>query len=94
MLKIIVLGIVVIIVLVGGFLFAILNLHRVDVNLFGYSSSWLLSLVVVSAFSAGVVTSMLVFMPLRFRIARLRGTVSEQENEITSLRKRLGSSVR
>jgi uncharacterized membrane protein YciS (DUF1049 family) len=54
--------------------------------------------VVVSAFSVGVVVAVVIgfaiFLPLRFKVGRLRRAVSDQENEISVLRKRMARDVR
>ena len=94
-----ILGIVLLfIIMVVGIEFAAINSQLVTVNYFLETASWPLSLVVVSAFSVGVVVAVVIgfaiFLPLRFKVGRLRRVISDQENEIGVLRKRMVRDVR
>jgi uncharacterized membrane protein YciS (DUF1049 family) len=94
-----ILGIILLLVIMlVGIEFAAINSQLVTVNYFLGAASWPLSLVVVCAFSVGVVVAIVIgfaiFLPLRFRVGRLKRAVSDQENEISVLRKRMARDVR
>lgn len=86
------------IVLVVGIPFATVNDSVVDVYYFIGSGSWPLSLVLVFAFSLGIlvaaVLSLGVMLPLRWQLSRLKSAVIEQEQEMGALRRRTGRNLR
>ena len=86
------------IVLVVGIPFSAFNSDPVSVYYFLDSSAWPLSLVLVFAFSLGVLVTTLiclsVLLPLRWRLSRLQDAVVEQRNEIGALRKRSDQKLR
>lgn len=77
-----------------GVEFAAVNLEPVTIDYFLGSATWPLAGVLVGAFAVGfVVTAILglvVIWPLRWRVARLRRVVSEQQHEIGALRQNAG----
>ena len=94
-----ILGIVVLLILMLiGIEFSAINSHLVTVNYFLGAATWPLSLVVVCAFSVGVIVAVIVglgiLLPLRFRVGRLKRAVTDQEQEINTLRKRFARSTR
>jgi uncharacterized membrane protein YciS (DUF1049 family) len=89
--------IVALVVLVLGVEFFFVNSTPVTVNYILSSMQSPLSWVVVWAFTAGAVLTVLigffVVMPLRWRIIRLRNTVDSQQQEIGTLLKKSGQDV-
>lgn len=85
---------ILLVVLLLGVEFSTLNANPVPINyLFGKAEPPL-SLVVVCAFTAGVLVTSLVgafvVLPLRWRAARLRQTVAGKDQEINLLAKKAG----
>jgi len=94
-----VIGIVIVLaVLVVGVEFFAVNSHPVTVNYFLGKIDWPLSLVVVCAFSLGVllttIFSFTFLLPLRWRLSRLQQTVSSQGHQLETLRKQPDQGVR
>jgi uncharacterized integral membrane protein len=85
------------IVLVVGVHFSTVNSDPVPVNYFVGTATWPLSLVVVCAFFLGVIVtgivSTCVVLPLRWRVAKLRRSVSSKETELGSLRNKIGQDL-
>ncbi len=86
------------IVLVVGIEFSAINSDPVTVNYFLGTASWPLSLVVVCAFSIGVLVAVMVgfaiLLPLRLKVGKLKRAISDQESEILALHKRQSSGTR
>lgn len=87
-----VIGILIVLaVLVAGVEFFAVNSHPVTVHYFLDKVDWPLSLVVVCAFSLGVLLTVIFtltfLLPLRWRLSRLQHTVSSQEHQLETLRK-------
>ena len=84
-------------VLFVGVEFSTVNSDPVTVNYFLGTISWPLALVVVCAFTVGVVVAViigfLVMLPLRVRVGHLQRAVSDQENQIGSLRKKTRQGI-
>jgi putative membrane protein len=90
--------VILLIVLLVGVEFFAVNSDPVTINYFLGSVEWSLSLVVVVAFSMGVLVTILFsitfLMPLRWRVNQLRQTVSNQEQQINVLRKKPDREIR
>jgi uncharacterized integral membrane protein len=86
-----------VVVLIFGLEFASVNTDQVSVNYVLGSVKQPLALVVVWAFFLGflitVVVSFFIIMPLRWRLNRLKRTVSSQEQEINTLLRKSARSA-
>ncbi|HXH04058.1 MAG TPA: LapA family protein [Candidatus Competibacteraceae bacterium] len=87
-------SIVLLAVLVVGLEFAVVNSEPVAVNYFLGSATLPLALVLVAAFTAGVVVTalislLLIVLPLRWRLGRLQRTLHTQQGELAALRRKL-----
>lgn len=87
-------GAVLLAVLLLGVEFTTLNADPVTVNFLYGSMQQPLSLIVISAFAVGVLLTLFIGMfivfPLRWQLSRLRQTVSDKEQEIKLLAKKVG----
>jgi len=92
--SIISIGVILLAILVVGLELAAVNSDPVTVNYLLGSGYWPLSVVIVCAFTAGVLFSLIIVLPLRLRLQRLRSAVADQANEIETLRKQPGSMSR
>lgn len=96
MIRVIIGFILLAIVLFIGFEFSTINSDPVDVNYFIGSLSVPLSLVMVSAFTVGVLVAILVvigvIMKLRWRVSRLQREVSVRDHELGTLRNQTRSA--
>jgi uncharacterized membrane protein YciS (DUF1049 family) len=86
------------IILLVGVEFSAVNSEPVTVNYVLGTAVLPLSLVVVCAFSLGLlvaaVISLAIILPLRWRLVRLQHTVSSQEQEIGALQRRSDQDIR
>ena len=89
-------AVIVLIVTVAGIEFFFVNAHTVEVNYILGKVSIHLSWVMLFAFCAGVLLTIIVgafvVLPLRWQVARLRHTVDSQEEEINTLAKQVRSA--
>ena len=88
---------VVLIVLVLGTEIFYVNTHPVQFNYVLGSVDWPLSFVILGMFTAGVLLtfliSLLIILPLRWRVNRLRRTVDLRDREIGALLKKSAQGV-
>jgi len=97
--KFILIAAILLVVLVLGVEFSVLNTDEVPVKyLLGQGQIELpLSLVMVCAFAAGVLVTMLVgafvVLPLRWQVVRLRQVVSSKEQELQALARKMEQDV-
>jgi len=97
--KFILIAAILLVVLVLGVEFSVLNTDEVPVKyLLGQGQIELpLSLVMVCAFAAGVLVTMLVgafvVLPLRWQVIRLRQVVSSKEQELQALARKMEQDV-
>ena len=92
--KFVLIAAMLLVVLLLGVEFSTLHTELVTVNYLLGTATLELAWVVVGAFAAGVLITALVGMfvvvPLRWQVARLRQVVSNREQEISTLTRKLG----
>ncbi len=92
--KFVLIAAMLLVVLLLGVEFSTLHTELVTVNYLLGTATLELAWVVVGAFAAGVLITALVGMfvvvPLRWQVARLRQVVSNREQEISTLARKLG----
>jgi uncharacterized membrane protein YciS (DUF1049 family) len=85
-------GAIIAVVMIVGIDFFFLNSHMVRVNYLLGNQELPLAWVLVSAFAAGaiitVLVSLVIVVPLRWRVSRLKKVVHNQDQEINTLVKR------
>lgn len=85
-------GIIIVIVMIVGIDFFFVNSHMVKVDYLLGNQEIPLAWLLVSAFATGaiitVLVSLLIVVPLRWRLSRLKKMVSHQDQEINTLAKR------
>ena len=96
--KVILIAAILLVVLVLGVEFSALNSNPVTVNYLMGTAIMPFSLLVVCAFTAGVVLTgfvgMFVVLPLRWQVARLRQVASSKDREINLLSNKVGRDAR
>ena len=92
--KFIAVVLVLLVILLLGVEFSILHADVVNVDYLLGKTQLPLSLVVVGAFAAGAlvtaVIGMFVVLPLRWKVARLRQAITNKDQEITLLMRKVG----
>ena len=92
--KFILIAAILLVILLLGVEFSILNADSVTVDYLLDKTALPLSLVVVCAFAAGALVTALigafVVLPLRWQVARLRQLVSNKDQEISTLVRKAG----
>lgn len=85
------------IIMLVGIEFFFVNSHSVTVNYMLGTREWPLAWVVVSAFAAGVlltlIVSLAIVIPLRWRVGRLQRLVGNRDQQINTLLKRSNAST-
>ena len=92
--KFVLIAAILLVVLLLGVEFSTLHTEPVTINYLVGTTTLELAWVVVGAFAAGVLVTalvgMFVVLPLRWRVTRLRRVVSDREQEIGALARKLG----
>ncbi|PIE83604.1 MAG: hypothetical protein CSA09_01830 [Candidatus Contendobacter odensis] len=96
--KFILIAAIFLVVLLVGVEFSTLHADKVTINYLLGMTTQPLSMVVVCAFAAGVVVTMLIgatiVLPLRLQVSRLQQSVVSKDHEIKLLKKKAGRDVR